>query len=74
MPQGLYLVMCYKFTTKVTKTLSNIPITETRDNCTKRVLIRSEGEREVKSQKSFTVKVLGVQAKRQAWGQVHAWG
>ena len=38
LPQGLYLVMCRKFTTKVTKTLSNIPVTETRNNRTERVL------------------------------------
>ena len=29
LPQGLYLVMYRKLTTKVTKTLSNTPVTET---------------------------------------------
>ena len=46
LPQGLYLIMCCKLTTKVTEILSNISVTKTRDNRTKRVWYRGEGKGE----------------------------
>ena len=57
--------MCREFTTKVTETLSNIPVTETRNNRTERVWLGVKGRGRVVS-KSHSVKDVGVRAKRQA--------